>query len=123
MRFAEQEKELFRWLYLEDGQIGPQQDDVLLPEILTTITAEYGYPKETARCLYRDMTFYSYGLAIPANTCRLRLSDSDLVEAFRRQFQALTSLYGMPPNEFQPVGQTGHIPLKSSPTSERSDTV
>lgn len=34
VRFAAQEKHLFRWLYLDGKQPGPRQDDVLLPEIV-----------------------------------------------------------------------------------------
>ena len=32
VKFAAEEKQLFRWLYLEGEQLGPYQNDVLLPE-------------------------------------------------------------------------------------------
>lgn len=97
VRFAAQEPQLFRWLYLEGGQIGPRADDVLLPEILATIQEEYGYDAATARMFHKDMTYYSYGLAILANTGNLGLDDDALREAFRREFTALCAVYGPPP--------------------------
>lgn len=101
VRFAAQEPQLFRWLYLEDGQAGSRADDVLLPEILDTIEEEYGYGRETAQALHRDMTYYSYGLAILANTGNLGLDDGALREAFRREFAALSAVHGAPPRRPQ----------------------
>ena len=44
VKFAAQEKYLFRWLYLDGKQFETYQDDVLLSEIMT----EYGYTEEIA---------------------------------------------------------------------------
>ena len=96
VRFAAEEKQLFRWLYLEGEQSGPYQSDVLLPEIIQVITEEFGYTWETARRFHQDMLYYSYGLAILANTGHLDLTDEELREAFRREFRALTAYYGAP---------------------------
>ena len=97
VRFAAEERQLFRWLYLEGEQLGPYQSDVLLPEILQVITEEFGYPQEVACRFHQDMLYYSYGLAILANTGHLHLTDEELREAFRREFRALTAYYGAPP--------------------------
>lgn len=97
VRFAEQEKQLFRWLYLEDGQNGRHQDDVLMPEIIKTICCEYGYDRTVAEKFHHDMVIYSYGLAILMNTGHLSMTDDQLVAAFQRQFKALSAVYGAPP--------------------------
>ena len=97
VKFAEQERNLFRWLYLDGEQIGPRQDDVLLPEIIDAIVNEYGYTKEVAQMLHKDMTYYSYGLAILANTGHLNLTDEELLASFRREFTALADYYGVSP--------------------------
>ena len=97
VRFAAEEKHLFRWLYLDGEQPGPYQDDMLLPEIIAAIVDEYGYTEELARGLHRDMTYYSYGLAILANTGHLKLSDEELLASFRREFTALAAYYGVSP--------------------------
>lgn len=99
IRFAEQEKQLFRWLYLEDGQNGKRKADVHLPEIIRVISEEYGYDEETAKSLHRDMTYYSYGLAVMANIDAVKLSDDELEDALNREFYALISLYGIPPKK------------------------
>lgn len=97
VQFAAQEKQLFRWLYLEGKQLGPYQSDVLLPEVLRTIEEDFGYDEQTARLFHQDMIYYSYGLAILANTGHLHLTESELREAFRREFRALVKYYGVPP--------------------------
>lgn len=96
VKFAAEEKQLFRWLYLDGKQIGPYQNDVLLPEIIEVMVEEFGYSEEIARKLHQDMTYYSYGLAILANTDHLNLTDAELLEIFRREFTALSTYYGEP---------------------------
>ena len=96
VKFAAEEKQLFRWLYLEGKQIGPYQNDVLLPEVIAVIVDEFGYGEDTARRFHQDMTYFSYGLAILANTDHLNLTDTELREAFRREFRALIAIYGKP---------------------------
>lgn len=97
VKFAAEEKHLFRWLYLEGGQSGAYQNDVLLSEVLDVIEDEFGYSRELAQRFHQDMVYFSYGLAILANTGHLPLSDEELREAFRREFRALISIYGKPP--------------------------
>ena len=96
VKFAAEEKQLFRWLYLEGEQLGPYQNDVLLSEVLAVIVEEFGYSEETARRFHQDMLYFSYGLAILANTDHLHLTQAELREAFRREFRALTAIYGKP---------------------------
>ena len=96
VKFAAEEKQLFRWLYLEGEQLGPYQNDVLLPEVIDVIVEEFGYSQEVARRFHQDMLYFSYGLAILANTDHLRLTETELREAFRREFRALIAIYGKP---------------------------
>ena len=96
VKFAAEEKQLFRWLYLEGKQLGPYQNDVLLPEIIAVIVEEFGYSEEVARRFHQDMTYFTYGLAILANTDHLHLTEPELREAFRREFRALLAIYGKP---------------------------
>ena len=96
VRFAAEEKQLFRWLYLEGEQLGPYQNDVLLPEVIDVIVDEFGYSQEVARRFHQDMIYFSYGLAILANTDHLHLTEAELRETFRREFRALIAIYGKP---------------------------
>ena len=77
-------------------QLGPYRNDVLFPEAIEVIVEEFGYSEETARLFHQDMVYYSYGLAILANTEHLNLTEAELREAFRREFRALTAIYGIP---------------------------
>lgn len=67
----------------------------MLPEIIAAIVNEYGYTEELAQKLHQDMAYYSYGLAILANTDHLNLTDAELLASFRREFTALASYYGV----------------------------
>ena len=96
VKFAAEEKQLFRWLYLEGQQLGPYQNDVLMSEVIAVIVEEFGYSEDVARRFHQDMIYFSYGLAILANTDHLPLSEHALREAFRREFRALTAIYGKP---------------------------
>ena len=96
VKFAAEEKQLFRWLYLEGRQLGPYQNDILLPEVIADIVEEFGYSEDVARRFHQDMIYFSYGLAILANTDHLHLSEQELREAFRRELRALTAIYGTP---------------------------
>ena len=95
VKFAAEEKYLFRWLYLDGVQPEQYRNDVLLSDIIAAIVNEYGYTEELARKLHQDMAYYSYGLAIMANTGHLQLTDEEILAAFRREFTALTAFYGV----------------------------
>ena len=97
VQFAAEEKQLFRWLYLEGEQLGPYQNDILLPEVIGVIMEEFGYSEDVARRFHQDMIYFTYGLAILANTGHLPLTETELREAFRREFRALIAIYGKPP--------------------------
>ena len=99
VRFAKEEKQLFRFLYLEEGQNGKQQDDIHIPQIIRVIQEDYGYSEEIACQFHRDMTFYSFGIAVMVNKGSLEISIDDLAAAFHREFLALTSVYGIPPKQ------------------------
>ena len=97
VQFAAEEKQLFRWLYLEGEQLGPYQNDILLPEVIGVIMEEFGYGEGVARRFHQDMIYFTYGLAILASTGHLPLTETELREAFRREFRALIAIYGKPP--------------------------
>ena len=96
VKFAAEEKQLFRWFYLEGEQLGPYQNDVLTSEVISVITEEFGYEEDVARRLHQDMVYFTYGLASLPNTDHLHLTEAELREAFRREFRALIAIYGKP---------------------------
>ena len=96
VKFAAEEKQLFRWLYPEGEQLGPYQNDVLFSEVITVIADEFGYSEEVARRFHQDMVYFTYGLSILANTDHLHLTELELREAFCREFRALIAIYAKP---------------------------
>lgn len=105
VKFAAEEKQLFRWLYLEGKQIGPYQNDVLMPEIIDVMMEEFGYSADVAHRFHQDMVYFSYGLAILANTDHLHLSETEIREAFHREFCALAAIYDKPAQKTKCVGK------------------
>ena len=67
-----------------------------MQEVIGVIVDEFGYAEDTARRFHQDMIYFTYGLAILANTDHLYLTETELREAFRREFRALISIYGKP---------------------------
>ena len=113
VKFAAEEKQLFRWLYLEGKQLDPYQNDVLLPGVIAVIVEEFGYSEDVARRFHQDMIYFSYGLAILANTGHLHLTETELREAFRREFRGLTAIYGKPARLPEFAMKAGVAPVAS----------
>ncbi|HCV07015.1 MAG TPA: hypothetical protein DGS89_04815 [Oscillibacter sp.] len=67
-----------------------------MQEVIGVIVDEFGYAEDTARRFHQDMIYFTYGLAILANTDHLHLTETELREAFRREFRALIAIYGKP---------------------------
>lgn len=84
------------WLYLEGEQPGAYQSDILTQEVIGVIVDEFGYAEDTAHRFHQDMIYFTYGLAILANTDHLHLTETELREAFCREFRALIAIYGKP---------------------------
>ena len=97
IRFAGEDKALFRYLYMTDSH-GEKQaiEDVNAPAIMQVLTGTYGYPADTARALHNDMAIYAYGLAVMLNTGYLDLSEESIKERLLLEFVALARAYGLP---------------------------
>lgn len=92
VKFAAEEKQMFRWLYREGKQPGAYQSDILKQEVIGVIVDEFGYAKDTARRFHQDMIYFTYGLATLANTDHLHLTET----GFREVFRTLIAIYGKP---------------------------
>lgn len=110
VQFARDEKEFFRFLYLNADDGGKVRDDIFLEQIIETIQREYGYSLEIARKFHSDMHNYTYGIAMLANTGYQKYSDEEIGELLHREFMALTSIYGIPPLFLQKKRQYKNAP-------------
>ena len=87
---AKKEKLLFRYLFLsEHGGDRKPYEAYNLPDIIDTLCSEYGFTEETARTFHKDMTIYSYGLALGMNAGILDMNEQEIAERFRVEFTAL----------------------------------
>ena len=108
IRFATEEKELFRFLYLYDEKGGKCVDDVHLELIYDVMQKNYGYDRETVIQFHTNMSYFTYGIAMMMNTGYLILPEEDVAEKLHLEFMALAKIYGVPP-AFQRVEDTNGL--------------
>lgn len=89
VRFARDEKGLFRFLFL-----GPKPSaDPFFGDIVREMMTLYHMPEETALAFHSDMSVFSFGLAVLVHGKSDALTEEDIAEAFAREFFALYGLY------------------------------
>lgn len=98
VQFARDEKQMFRFLYLNAEDGGKLRDDMFKEQIIETIVRIYGYTKDVAEKFHDRMTIFTYGLAMLANTGYQKFSDDEIDEQLHTEFMALARIYGPPPN-------------------------
>lgn len=111
IRFARDEKQLFRYLYMCDrhGE-GQTIDDVNAPGIIGVLTEQYGFPEETALCFHYDMAIYCYGLAVMLNTSYMEMDETEIIERLGAEFYALADRYGLCATERRAPSEPGKGP-------------
>ena len=87
IRFAREEKQLFRLLFMRDRRGEPPQEDELSPELLTAICAATGLEPSEAERFHLEMWIFVHGIAVMVATGYLEW-DMDFVS------DALTHMYG-----------------------------
>ena len=92
VRFAVEEKGLFRLLFLGE-RTDAQFVDPFFEEIVKEMTALYGMDEARARAFHGDMTVFSYGLAMLVYHGDFSASEQAISEAFKREFYALYAYY------------------------------
>ena len=83
IKFAIEEPQLFRLLFMQENASVPRLDDVLLliensyELILQSIETSYGFTRETAEEIYRHLWIYSHGIAtlIATRVCYFSLEE------------------------------------------------
>lgn len=88
VKFAAEEKGLFRFLFL-----GGSSHDPFLGDIVVDMMKLYGMDRETAEAFHADMAVFSFGLAVLVNANSDALSEEEISDAFKREFYALYGYY------------------------------
>lgn len=90
VKFAKQEKQLFKFLYMQNKWSSKNESfdyDKIIEKIKTTHTLS----SKQAMTLHGDMAIYAYGLAVLENLRMTNFSDKEILERFEAEFSALKS--------------------------------
>ena len=88
VKFAREERGLFRYLFLERAEADPY-----LSEIVSEMMSLYHMPEEKARTFHADMTVFSYGLAVLVNIGAFRPTDEEISAFLKREFYGLYAVH------------------------------
>lgn len=94
IRFAREERELFRLLFMRDRQQEevPEEDPTLLP-LLALIGSSLGVDEATARRFHLEMWLYVHGIATMIATSYLNWEEAFISEALTDAYQGLRLRY------------------------------
>ncbi len=89
VKFAREEKELFRFLYMQKIDGIDNKQDINYEDIIKQIQADYNLDRKTAELFHGNMTIYTYGLAVLHNLGELNMTDKEISECLTTEFNAL----------------------------------
>lgn len=92
VRFAREEKQLFRYMYLDRENGEEAALDADYDDIIEMMMQRMNLDRETCIRFHLDMTLYTLGLAVTAYNGTLNLTDEQLEECFSGQYEALLLL-------------------------------
>ena len=90
VKFAKQEKQLFRFLYMQN-KWSSKNESFDYDKIIEKIETTHNLPSKKAVALHGDMAIYAYGLAVLENLGMTNFSDENIFERFETEFSALKS--------------------------------
>jgi len=92
IKFASEEKELFRYIYLKDTGVYDRRDDPVFMQAVNKIAETKSVDIETAFKFHLDMSIYTYGLAVMQNLGS-GFSDDELSEKLTCVYNALSKIH------------------------------
>lgn len=93
-RFALEERQLFKLLYLKERTEQSLQDfgDAQAERSRETLCKDYGITAEQAAWFHYNMSIYGYGLGVMLNTGFVSLSDDEISKLLDDEFHALIGI-------------------------------
>lgn len=93
-RFAVEEKQLFKLLYLKERNDSGLQDfgDIEAERSREVLCKDYGINAQQAAWFHYNMSIYGYGLGVMLNTGFASLTDEEISKLLDDQFHALIQL-------------------------------
>ena len=93
VRFAKEEKELFKFLYMQEpSDLFSQSQDINYEAILKEIQNNYHFSREDAAAFHTEMSIFTYGLAVLQSIGR-NMTDEEVSQELEKEFKALYAIY------------------------------
>lgn len=97
LKFVQADPFVFRQIYIVDGKIGRQVDNLRMPIILDILENKYGYKKETALSIHKMASCSLMGMAVFVSSGYKKISEDEMQKKLGILFASICSVYGPPP--------------------------
>lgn len=97
LKFVQADPFVFRQIYIVDGKIGRQVDNLRMPIILDILENKYGYKKETALAIHKMASCSLMGMAVFVSSGYRKISEDEMQKNLGILFASICSVYGPPP--------------------------
>lgn len=97
LKFVQADPFVFRQIYIVDGKIGRQVDNLRMPIILDILENKYGYKKETALAIHKMASCSLMGMAVFVSSGYKKISEDEMQKNLGILFTSICSVYGPPP--------------------------
>ncbi|WP_276779435.1 TetR/AcrR family transcriptional regulator [Treponema succinifaciens] len=97
LKFVQADPFVFRQIYIVDGKIGRQVDNLRMPIILDILENKYGYKKETALSIHKMASCSLMGMAVFVSSGYKKISEDEMQKNLGILFASICSVYGPPP--------------------------
>lgn len=97
LKFVQADPFVFRQIYIVDGKIGRQVDNLRMSIILDILENKYGYKKETALSIHKMASCSLMGMAVFVSSGYKKISEDEMQKNLGILFASICSVYGPPP--------------------------
>ena len=97
LKFVQADPFVFRQIYIVDGKIGRQVDNLRMPIILDILENKYGYKKETALAIHKMASCSLMGMAVFVSSGYKKISEDEMQKNLGILFASICTVYGPPP--------------------------
>ena len=97
LKFVQADPFVFRQIYIVDGKIGRQVDNLRMRIILDILENKYGYKKETALAIHKMASCSLMGMAVFVSSGYKKISEDEMQKNLGILFASICSVYGPPP--------------------------
>lgn len=97
LKFVQTDPFVFRQIYIVEGKIGKQVDDLRMPKVLDILENKYGYKKETAIAINNMAACSLMGMAVFISSGYKKVSENEIMKNLELLFGSVCAVYGPPP--------------------------